>query len=225
MPQFTYHPGESKYDVLPGTYRVRYKGARDREPFKGPSKFGTPSDEPRVEWQFEVQEGASLGKLVCWTTGTDPSSPKSNCYKVVRWLLGREPTAGEFIDTEACVGRLYELTWAKNPNSTSGNCWIEHLRLLDDTPASPFAKPAEPLRANGGSPPPRKPNGHPALPWEGKKFWVDLGKGQPELTDGKDLQDWFQATGTEPANLDIAPEGGNEWRPASEFGFKQEIPF
>ncbi len=93
---------------------------------------------------------------------------------------------------------------------------------------APQAGAAPPAAAAAPKPPPR-PNApqKPDVPWAAdKKYWVlPDGDGDPVLTDGLDLQTHIAASGLKPAQVMICPDGGSEYRPAAELGFRDTVPW
>jgi hypothetical protein len=212
VPKFTYQPSESRYDVPEGTYRARFAGTKERK-FDTPGKFG--DNGPRLEWSFEVLDGPQKGKQLSWTTGADPSSPKSNCFKLLKWLLGRAPAPGEDIDTEAYRGMAYEIDWEVNPNSESGNF---HIARMKQAPAP--AAPAAPAPPQHG-PPPRRPAAPPAT-----RFWVQVSEdGEAQEMDEKELHDYVQTSQRAPDTVPVCRVGEEEWQTAAHYGVRDQIPF
>jgi hypothetical protein len=228
VPQFTYQPRDKKYDVPEDTYRVKFLGSKDRPPFDGPSRFGKPNNDPRLEWEFEVVEGPQAGKIISQTTGSSPAHPKSGCYKMVRGLLGRKPEPGEPIDTDVFRGRLYEVRWEENPESESGNLHIAEMKPLASGPACPPAQPVaqppaqQPARKG---PPPRPANAAPpaAEPEPNGVFYcAETGE---QAFSFHELQTWISANARDIKTLEVAKEGEAEWKSAAAFGFKDRVPF
>jgi hypothetical protein len=230
VPRFTYQPGESKFDLPEGTYRGKFLGCKERT-FDQPGKYG--DNGPRLEWSFEVIDGPEKGKVLSYTTGASPSSPKSNCFKMVKWLLSRAPAAGEDIDTEAYRGKVYEIDWEVNPNSEAGNCHVARMKLAavagspGPTPAPASAAPTTPP-ANGAAPstrqgpPPRK-----AAP-PARRFYVYTTQddsGDPVTMDEKELQDYVHTSQRAPGTVTVCLMGEDEWKTALDYGVKDQIPF
>jgi hypothetical protein len=213
MPRFTYQPAESKYDAPEGTYRVKFVGSRERR-FGKPSKFG--GDGPRLEWEFEVVVGPCRGKTLSKTTGTDPSSPKSGCFKMLKGLLGRAPEPAEDVDTDQFVGREYEIDWEKNPESPDGNMHIARLKPVGAAPASPPRPALPPVRVE-------TPPGPPPRPAKVEKWYVD-GCGE-QLFDRDELQKWLDDNHRDPALVEVNRAGDLDWKFATNFGFTDETPF
>lgn len=222
MAQISYQPSEQKWDVPEGVYSARFLGEEKRPPYDGPSRFkSAPSTEPRYEWKFEITEGPARGKVIAWTTGSSPASPKSNCFKMVKWLLGRAPAPGEVVDTASFVDRLYEVTWELNPDSEMGNCRIAHLKLLSvgsapasPTPARPAPAPASarPAPGRANAPPPK-----PVIQW-----WVDDGE-EVQLRPESDVQQFVDAGKGEAIKLMAANQEGG-WKTPAEVGFRTLSP-
>jgi hypothetical protein len=208
MTKLIYNPGESDYDVPAGTYRTRFDGCRDVDTSKFTSKFGR--DDPRIEWRFRVLEGPFQGKVITWMTGTNPASPKSNAYKMLRWLLGHMPQPGEGLDPAEYVGRCYEVEWEVNPESEKGYLHIARLKELAagaaPAPAPPAAKPAA---ANG------------AAAAGGPRYWINDGEGRPELRDAAWVQEAVMAGRADFLMRDEGKAG--PWGPPASFGFA--VPF
>jgi hypothetical protein len=229
--KFNYQPSDSKYDVPQGTYLVKFVALRDRH-FDQPSKFG--GDGPRHEWEFEVLEGPQRGKVVAKTTGTDPTSPKSGCFKMLKGLLGRPPDPGEHIDTDAYVGRLYEVEWEPNPDSPQKNLSIMGLRPhRGAAPQPPPAGQPAPAVSNGTTappprqgPPPRKAQA--AAPPPARRFYVYTTQddsGDPVTMDEKELQDYVHTSQRAPGTVTVCAVGEDEWKTALDYGVKDQIPF
>jgi hypothetical protein len=231
--KFNYQPPDSKYDVPQGTYVAKFIALRERH-FDQPSKFG--GDGPRHEWQFEVVEGPQRGKVVAKTTGTDPTSPKSGCFKMLKGLLGRPPDPGEDIDTDAYVGRLYEVEWEPNPDSPQKNLSITTLRpyrgaVQQPAPASaPGAGPTPP--GNGAAPPPRQgppPRKAPAAAAPpARRFYVYTTQddsGDPVTMDEKELHDYVHTSQRAPGTVTVCAVGEDEWKTALDYGIQDTIPW
>jgi hypothetical protein len=210
MARLVYNPGESDYDVPAGTYRTRFEGCRDVDTSKFTSKFGR--DDPRIEWRFRVMGGPFQSKLITWMTGTNPASPKSNAYKMLRWLLGHMPSPGEGLDPAEYVGRYYEVEWEVNPESEKGYLHIARLKEIAPTEALPppgvaAAPPAANGAAVGG-------NGGP-------RYWINDGEGKPELRDAAWVQEALIAGRADFLMRDEGKAG--PWGPPASFGFA--VPF
>jgi hypothetical protein len=217
MPKLTYTPNDTRYDVPPGTYVVKFLRAKDRPPFDGVSRFSKqPSTDPRLEWEFEVLEGPQKGQIIGWTTGSAPRGPKSNCWKMVRWLLGRAPNPAEEVDTDQYVGRLFRVVWEVNPESEAGNCHIAHMEPAQAA-AGAHAAPNGPRRQG---PPPRP--AAPAAPAPSRFYVADRGE---QLWTREEVQALLEQTQKHPRDLEVVPEGGSEWKAAAEFGFTDPLPF
>jgi hypothetical protein len=222
MPRFTYQPGESKFDLPEGTYRGKFLGAKETK-FDKPSKFG--NDGPRLEWSFEVQDGPQRGKVLSFLTGADPSSPKSNCFKVVRWLLGRTPTAGEDIDTDAYRGLVYEIDWEVNPLSEAGNCHVARMKAVQGGPAPANGAPASAPPPRQAPPPrPGRPPASAAPP--PARYWVQMAEdGEAQEMDLAELTRWVTEGQKTPRDVQVCPVGGEAWTTAEAVGVKDECPF
>jgi hypothetical protein len=204
MAKLIYNPGESDYDVPAGTYRTRFDGCRDVDTSKFASKFGR--DDPRIEWRFKVLAGPFAGKFITWMTGTNPASPKSNAYKMLRWLLGHMPSPGEGLDPAEYVGRTYEVEWEVNPESEKGYLHIARLKEIAGVEAQ--AAPAAPA-ANG------------AAAGGGPRYWINDGEGAPQLRDAAWVQEMVVGGRGDFMMRDEARS--RPWGPPASFGFA--VPF
>jgi hypothetical protein len=234
VPKFTYQPSESRYDLPEGTYRAAFDGTKERK-FDQPGKYG--NDGPRLEWSFVVLDGPERGKTISWTTGADPSSPKSNCFKLLKWLLSRAPNPGEDIDTEAYRGKVYEIDWEVNPNSESGNFHIARMKLAavagSSTPAPAVTPARVEMPANGTAapssrqgPPPRKAPAAAAPP--ARRFYVYTTQddsGDPVTMDEKELHDYVHTSQRAPGTVTVCAVGEDEWKTALDYGIQDTIPW
>jgi hypothetical protein len=225
MSRIKYQP-DQKSDVPPGVYACRFTGTKDRPPFEG-SKFGK-DNEPRMEWFFEVLEGPQRGKLINWTTGTNPASTKSNCFKVLRWLLGRPPNPGEDVETDNFKGRCYEVSWEVNPESETGNLHIVHVRHLPDAETRLAARASQPAPAPAPDGPPPRRQPAPAQPAEkGERlFWVETGKteGAEKMSESA-VYAWLKAhPNMDPKKVEVCVVGEREWKTAADYGL-ESLPF
>lgn len=237
----TYDP--EKFQVPAGNYVARLKEIKEKPPFEGPSKFGKNDNEPRYGWQFEVltspgdPSNANVGKILEQGTGTY-LSPRSGLVRLLTMLMGRAPMAKEQIDLDSFVGRSYQVLWAVNPKSDSGNLYIASLMEVgkspmanssppgaNPTPAAPPSASAQ--RAPTPTPPPR--NSSPAqaappakLPPE-PSFWVQIGDSEPVLLPKADAQAAVNVA-SEPVVMMPEDQSGG-WKDAAEMGFKSEIRF
>jgi len=245
MHTFTF--GESKFGIKvpPGWYVAQFVGTEDREPVKD-TKFGK-SNEPRLAWLFDVAEGEHQGQRIEQESGVTASS-KSHCAKMLVGLHGRPLSAGEQVTVAQFVGKLYRVKVAPNPNSDKGNLYVADIepqpqsdgapvRPADQHPPGPPAAPPPPRRPAASAsapptapvapPPPRRPAAPPEPPWSpNRRYWVASGDGaEPRLTDGPDLQTYIANTKLDPAAVFVCPEGQTEYRPASELGFRDAVPW
>ena len=56
-----------------------------------------------------------------------------------------------------------------------------------------------------------------------KQYYVD-GEGE-RLFPEHELQTWIVSSGKTPEQVDICPQGEAEWKPATEYGFKDTTAF
>jgi hypothetical protein len=232
MPRIPYNPGDSQFGLPEGDYRVRFLRTEGRPPYDGPSKFSkTPSTEPRLEWFFEVLEGPFKGKTLTWTTGTLAGNPKSNCFKMLRWLLGRNPAPGESVDTDSYVGWVYDVEWRVNPDSDKGNCRMEHMRLAmaPTHPAAPAPAPANGIPAppprQGPPPRPGRPPAPAAAP-PPARYWVQVAEdGEAQEMDLAELTHHVQSTYKDAKDVPVCQVGTEEWKTAADFGCESAVPF
>jgi hypothetical protein len=215
MVKIRYEQEQSKYDVPAGTYIIEFRGTRDKPPFKE-SKFGN-SDEPRLGWEFVIVGPPTcgyLGKIIEQATGTYPSA-KSGLVRLINLLMGGTFQPGMEIDTQQFIGRQYQVLWAINPASESGNLHISSLMAVGTTPA-----PQAPA-----GPPPRKPAVAPAAITV-RKFWVIKKAGTDAVEmDDLALQTWIGEEKMEPSAISCVPVGESEWKTAADYGFQGTIPY
>jgi hypothetical protein len=212
--KLVYQP--SQFDVPEGDYLGKFQGTEERPGFGEKSRFGK-GDEKRLEWKFEVlTPGDHRGKTLSWITGQVPT-PKSNCLKMLKWLLGRMPNPAEEVDVSQFLGKAYEIAWEVNPESESGNCHIARLKPAA-LPPGPAAAPAAPPPRPGPPPRPQAPSAPPP-----ERFYLaDRGE---QLWTRQEVQAWLEQTQKHPRDLEVVPEGGSEWKPATEYGFTDPLPF
>ncbi len=244
MSVIVYDP--TKYEVAPGTYLCKFLGAKDREPFDGPGKFGRVNNEPRLGWQFQIvgpTGNAMLGKVIEQGTGTTPSR-KSGLVRLLNLMLGGiglQP--GQAIDPASFVGKTYQIQWSENPSSEKGNCWIASMMEVFGSQAQPQTPTAaaptsgsEPrvhttgTLTNKGGPPPRKPAAPAPTPAPdpliGKKYWVERTAGQdPVLMQDYEIKPWLNVQGRSSEEIPAILDGEDEWRTLAYYGYQPEIPF
>lgn len=251
MGLITYNPGESKFDVPPGTYLTRFIGCVDKEPFQD-SRFAKPGrpPEPRLGWQFEVvTPGASLGKIIEQNTGTFPSS-KSGLVRLLNMLLanqgGLQP--GQSVDPQSFVGHVYQIQWLPNPSSEKGNPYIAGLMEMgadaSTTPPprtvtapvvpgqpAPAPQPAglDPRLPVQSPPPPARPRSAPPRPAAPpKRYFVDdpeAGEGDMHPMTREQVQTWIDGNKALAKNVMVCEEGSQAWTQADILGFRDCNPF
>jgi hypothetical protein len=177
-------------------------------------------------WEFEVTAGTHRGKRCsCFTKQN--VTPLNNLGRLLVDLLGRALREGEGFELESFVGKEY--TIKVGPNKTGDKTRVNAV-FPAQTPAPPGNGPvADPARPAAG-PPPRKPHAAaPAAPppvqaWE--SYWVANGDAtDPVKMTYAELQDWVAAEHLDPAAVEVAKEGEDEWRSAKDFGIADTVPW
>lgn len=140
MPVIKFTPSADKVDS--GLYSAQFLGTVDKDPFpsKNPAKY---PDEPSLGWQFRIIGPATspmLGKVIEHRTGTRTWAG-AGIVKLLNEMLassgGLKPN--QQIDTDAFVGKVYQVEWTPNPYSTQG---YQHIgRIVEGTvPLTPEKK-------------------------------------------------------------------------------------
>lgn len=228
MAKFVMTKSDGKFGAPEGTYLCRYLGSVE----KTHPEYG-----PGLEWQFEVVEGAEKGKIVSRTTAPSPTT-KNSCGAVLKQLAGGVIELGREVDEAQFVGKFY--TVMVGPNSTGNGTRVE--TLMPHAGAAPAGLPpppapkaayqeSTPSGGNGaGRPPASRPpaGGPPPRKAAGKLFWAHWpGEANPEpaMAPSESINARIQRDHIDPAELQLCPEGGSDWRPASELGFEDPVPF
>lgn len=167
-----------------------------------------PKGTPRLVFEFEVMNGPYRGKKTCtfvrknlFAGGGSRNAKPSNLFKLAKSLGCADPMAG--FDTNIFVGKFYTIV-VKNESDRG---WPESII------------PASGLPAAGTPAPPRQGPPSRAQPVN-QTYWIDTGDGKETQGTSEEVRARIFAGGLKAGQLMICPEGGNEWKPASAFGFE-----
>lgn len=221
--KLTFTKSDGKWDVEPGVYRVRFVDLKETNH----PEFGA-----GLCWSFEVVAGPSEGKFVERNTGCVPTA-NSACGRILTDILGREGKEGEEIDTNALIGRLYLAKVARKAPPSKG-VRVESLtplEMIEQTArqtAQPMSQPQTPAPAAPGGPP-RRPGAAPAATVPLVRWWVCPRLGADSLPNpmtADQIRRLIADKMIHPESVYLMPEDqSNDWMPATEYGFKDEIPF
>jgi hypothetical protein len=217
MPKMTYGESTTLLEVPAGWYVARFLGTESREPIKE-SRFGN-EGAPRMGWLWEVVEGPHRGKKISQESGVR-ASLKSTAMRMLTGLSGGKVAVGQQVDTDTFTGKLYRVKVAVNPDSDKGN-----LHVAD---VEPYEAPAPALAGNGrpaAGPPPRRPAAPPAPPPEASYWVAKSDAADPVKMSYRELQDWVAAEHLDPAAVEVAREGEDEWKSAKDFGVADTVPW
>ncbi len=159
---------------------------------------------------------------------------RSGAMRVLNGLNGGPFAIGQKVATEQFVGRGYRVKVDVNPDSNKGRLYVAMIELLASAPHLPangaaVARPASAPTQRAPAPPrppaPKAPT-PPAAPPE-QKYWCLDADGNPieTPTSHHEVQTHIAASKIDPTTYLVCPVGQNEYRPASEFGFKETTPF
>jgi hypothetical protein len=225
MPKMTFGESSTLMEVPAGWYTAKFLGTEAREPMKE-SQFGN-EGAPRMGWLWEVTEGPMRGKKISQESGVRASKGANvtTAYLMLHGLSGGKLQVGEQVDTDQYVGRLYRLKVAVNPKSSKGALHVSDVEPLEA--AAPAPAPAGNGRPASG-PPPRRQAAAPAAPPPVPEaaYWVAKSDGaDPVKMAYRELQDWVAAEHLDPAAVEVAKEGEDEWKSAKDFGVTSDIPW
>jgi len=220
MPTLVY--GQSMGITVPaGYYTGKFLGTEDRPPMDG-SRFGK-GQVPRMAWVWEILDGQHKGERLAQETGV-VAVPKSGCARVILGLAGGQIQTGKAVNTDEYVGKTYRLKVAVNPDSDKGNLHVADIEPLaagaSNSATSPPPRPSAP-------PPPRQAApAFPGAPGDTRKFWMQPdGATEPVLDTATSVQNYIAGHKLDPKVVQVCIEGGSEWKPASDFGFKDSCPW
>jgi pyruvate/2-oxoglutarate dehydrogenase complex dihydrolipoamide acyltransferase (E2) component len=233
---------ESEFGVPVGTYVGEFVGCQEREPPKERPGYGR-----GLEWRFRVTEGPFTGKLTSRTTSPLPTT-RNSCGRLLAAMAGGGLSVGAEVDVDLFQGRRYviQVEPSKFGDGTRVGTVFPHAiaaaPAANGTPLAPATAPAPaspPAAQQPPAPPAPPPSAQqpPSLPSRPpapqaaaptvRRFWhLPNGPGQQaELGTEQDVQNWIASTGADPVRTQVMLLGTHDWRPASEFGFKDKVQF
>jgi hypothetical protein len=175
--------------------------------------------EPGIEWQFEITDGPQAGQIVGRITSAVPTT-KNACGTLLAGLVGRLVQPDEEVDPDQYRGRTYQIVIAHSKESPE-KTYVTQIHGAGGAAPAPAA--ASPAPAAPKGPPPKAPAPTPPVP---RKFWVQLGEGDPVEMTSLEIDDHLQGSKTKPQDLAcMTHDQSSGWKTAADFGFTGEIPF